>query len=146
MASAAASYPLATREKRGLPNRFFFCGNLIGRIRGRAGHKEGQCSGWCLIECIILLFCGGLELQRRQRYIAFWSYTRFDDRNDGKWLTGLKEALTAEVQALRGVSVEIFQDVEGIGWGEPWMSKIKLAEDDALFLIPIITPSYFNSE
>ncbi len=85
-------------------------------------------------------------MQRRQRYIAFWSYTRFDDRNDGKWLTGLKEALTAEVQALRGVSVEIFQDVEGIGWGEPWMSKIKLAEDDALFLIPIITPSYFNSE
>lgn len=115
-------------------------------IRARACHKECQCCGRRLIECIILLFCGGFKLQRRQRYIAFWSYTRFDDKHDGNWLTGLKDALTAEVQALRGVSVEIFQDVEGIGWGERWESRIKLAEDDALFLIPIVTPSYFNSE
>jgi hypothetical protein len=85
-------------------------------------------------------------LQRRQRYIAFWSYTRFDDKHDGNWLTGLKDALAAEVQALRGVSIEIFQDVEGVGWGERWESTIKFAEDGALFFIPIVTPSYFNSE
>jgi len=85
-------------------------------------------------------------LQRRQRYIAFWSYTRFDDGHDRKWLTGLKDAIENEARALSGVSVEIFQDIEGIVWGERWETKVKLAEDDALFLIPIVTPSYFNSE
>jgi hypothetical protein len=85
-------------------------------------------------------------LQRRQRYIAFWSYTRFDDENDGHWLTGLKNALERETRALSGFGVEIFQDVEGIKWGERWSSTTRLAEDDAVFLIPIVTPNYFNSD
>lgn len=80
------------------------------------------------------------------RYIAFWSYTRFDDKHDEKRLTGLRKALEAEVRALSGVRVEIFQDVDGIAWGERWKSKTKTSADDATYLIPIITPSYFKSD
>ncbi|MGO9402996.1 MAG: toll/interleukin-1 receptor domain-containing protein [Terriglobales bacterium] len=85
-------------------------------------------------------------MSTRRRHIAFWSYIRFDDKHDEQWLSGLKQALEAEIQALSGIRVEIFQDVEGIAWGEQWKSKIRTSEDDAVFLIPIITPSYFKSD
>jgi hypothetical protein len=81
-----------------------------------------------------------------RRYGAFWSYTRLDDRNDEGWLTALREALISEVQALSGKEVEIFQDIDGIAWGERWKQKLVSSADGALFLIPIITPSYFASE
>jgi hypothetical protein len=79
-------------------------------------------------------------------YAAFWSYTRFDDQNDGAWLTELRGRLVAEVRALSAKRVEIFQDIEGIGWGERWKDKLLHSADQALFLIPIITPSYFDSD
>ena len=44
-----------------------------------------------------------------RKYVAFWSYTRFDDKNDDGWLTALREALMTEVQALLGKRVEILQ-------------------------------------
>lgn len=81
-----------------------------------------------------------------RRYDAFWSYTRFDDDNDGRWLTDLRKALVTEIQALFGKRVEIFQDIDGIAWGERWGTKLANSLDNAVFLIPIITPSYFASE
>jgi len=81
-----------------------------------------------------------------RRYIAFWSYTRFDNEHDGTWLTGLRAALESEVQAQSGVHVEIFQDVDGIVWGEKWKDKLKASGNCAAFLIPIITPSFFQSK
>jgi hypothetical protein len=80
-----------------------------------------------------------------RNYGAFWSYTRFDNDNDGRWLTALRQALIAEVRASFGKHIEIFQDMDGIEWGERWKSKLKTSSDDALFLIPIITPSYLAS-
>ena len=81
-----------------------------------------------------------------RRYAAFWSYTRFDDKHDEGWLTALREALISEVQALFGKQIEIFQDIDGMAWGERWKPKLVSSSDDALFLIPIVTPSYFASE
>lgn len=95
---------------------------------------------------VVMLWARRFTLPTHRRYIAFWSYTRFDDTNDGQWLTALRKALQAEVQALWGVNVEIFQDVDGIAWGERWEARIKSSADDAVFLIPIITPNYFQSE
>jgi cobaltochelatase CobT len=80
-----------------------------------------------------------------QRFIAFWSYTHFDDEHDGQWLTNLRSALAAEVRALSGKKVEVFQDVEGIEWGEKWRDKLHTSAGAAVFLIPVITPSYFRS-
>ncbi len=73
------------------------------------------------------------------KYGAFWSYTRFDDENDGLWITALRKALVAETRASFGKQIEIFQDIEGIGWGERWKQKLESSSDDAVFLIPIIT-------
>jgi hypothetical protein len=56
-------------------------------------------------------------MPNHSRYVAFWSYTRFDDEHDGQWLTDLRIALEKEVQALSGFKVAIFQDVDGILWG-----------------------------
>jgi hypothetical protein len=79
-------------------------------------------------------------------YAAFWSYSRFDDQNDERFLTSLRKALVAEVRALSGTQVEIFQDIDGLVWGEQWKQKLVSSSDKAVFLIPIITPSYFASE
>ena len=81
-----------------------------------------------------------------RKYGAFWSYTRVDDKTDDGWLTALREALISEVQVLFGKQVEIFQDLDGIAWGERWKQKLVSSADDAVFLIPIVTPSYFASE
>lgn len=85
------------------------------------------------------------KLPSRPQYSAFWSYTRFDDDHDGNWLTDLRKAIEQEVRSLSAVDVKIFQDIEGIKWGEKWGPKIKMSEDDAIFLIPIITPNFFKS-
>jgi hypothetical protein len=44
-----------------------------------------------------------------------------------------------------GGDFEIFQDSEGIAWGQHWQTRLDEALKEALFLIPILTPSYFNS-
>jgi hypothetical protein len=85
-------------------------------------------------------------LETGRRYAAFWSYTRFDDEHDGAWLSDLREALVKAVRALSGKQIEIFQDVDGIAWGERWKRKLVKSAEDAVFLIPIITPNYFESE
>jgi formylglycine-generating enzyme required for sulfatase activity len=49
------------------------------------------------------------------------------------------------VGAAIGRDFEIFQDCEGIAWGQHWRTRLDEALEEALFLIPILTPSYFNS-
>jgi hypothetical protein len=36
--------------------------------------------------------------------------------------------------------------VDAVAWGEQWKQKLVSSSDDAVFLIPIVTPSYFASE
>jgi hypothetical protein len=88
----------------------------------------------------------GVAVTIGPRYAAFWSYSRFDDKNDERWLTTLRKALLAEVRALSGTQLEIFQDIDGLAWGEQWKQKLVSSSDEAVFLIPIVTPSYFASE
>ena len=77
---------------------------------------------------------------------AFISYARRDDAAYGGRITGLRQRLQRMVAAAIGRDFEIFQDCEGIAWGQHWRSRLDEALDEALFLIPILTPSYFNSE
>lgn len=79
------------------------------------------------------------------QYVAFWSYTRFDDENDGSWLTRLREILQTEIRAQSGMHAEIFQDADGILWGQQWQERLRRSADAAAFLVPIVTPSYFRS-
>ena len=76
---------------------------------------------------------------------AFMSYARFDDENDSGRLTEFRERLSGEVRAHTGEKFEIFQDVEGIKWGQDWRERLDESIGQVTFLIPILTPSFFNS-
>lgn len=75
--------------------------------------------------------------------IAFMSYVRDDDK-DGN-LSKLCERLSDEVRMQTGEDFHIFQDRNDILWGQNWQERITASIDGATFLIPIITPSFFNS-
>ena len=77
---------------------------------------------------------------------AFMSYTRIDDQRDGGRITNLREQLSGEVQMQTGKPFEIFQDVRDIEWGQSAKARIETSLDEVTFLIPILTPSFFNSE
>jgi hypothetical protein len=77
--------------------------------------------------------------------IAFMSYTRFDDKYLGEALTRFREELSDTIRFLNGREIEIFQDVEGIKLGQNIQQQITASLNETLLLIPILTPSYFNS-
>ncbi len=77
---------------------------------------------------------------------AFLSYSHIDDEHDGGFLSKLRERLSGEVRVQTGQKFDIFQDRINIRWGQNWSSRITGSLDESMFLIPIITPSYFTSE
>jgi formylglycine-generating enzyme required for sulfatase activity len=77
---------------------------------------------------------------------ALMSYARFDDENDGAYLTDLRERLSREVRAYTGRPFHIFQDTKDIPWGQPFAQRIDTALATITFFIPILTPSFFQSE
>src|SRR5208283_526558 len=78
--------------------------------------------------------------------MAFWSYTRFDDKHAHGKLTALREQLERELRSQLGTPFAIFQDTEGLEWGERWKEKLVTSIGEALFFIPVVTPTYFGSQ
>lgn len=76
---------------------------------------------------------------------AFMSYTRVDDQNDGGWLTRFRESLSGTVAFYTGEPFPIFQDIEGVVPGQQGAERSAGGLQSAMFLIPIITPSFFES-
>ena len=74
---------------------------------------------------------------------AFLSYTH-DDDSDGS-IRAFKERLEIGAKLILGKPFKIFFDRDDIAWGASWDASIKNSLNDTTFLIPIITPSYFNS-
>ena len=77
---------------------------------------------------------------------AFLSYTRFDDKVLNGGISALREALELAVQARTGKPFNIFQDVEDISPGDSWQKKLDRAIEAAQLFIPILTPSFFESD
>jgi tetratricopeptide (TPR) repeat protein len=77
--------------------------------------------------------------------LAFLSYAHFNDQHDGGHITALVNRLAGEVQAQTGEEFPIFVDRNDIRWGEQWRQRIEESIDSSVMLIPVITPSYFNS-
>ncbi len=75
---------------------------------------------------------------------AFMSYTHSDDQYGH--LTTLRERFSHEVRMQIGIEFPIFQDRKDIQWGQNWRLRIDNSLDQTTFLIPIITPSFFNSK
>ena len=77
--------------------------------------------------------------------VAFFSYVRSDDAHDLGRLTELRQSLEGEIKMQTGRPFHIFQDRNDISWGEQWKERIESALRGVTFLIPIVTPSYFQS-
>ena len=77
--------------------------------------------------------------------LAFMSYVNLDDKHENGNLTNLREYLSREVRMQTGEQFDIFQDKKDIKWGQQWQERINKSLNSTTFLIPIITPSFFNS-
>jgi len=82
--------------------------------------------------------------RRKPKPAAFMSYAHEDDDRFSR-LTQFREDLSAEVQRQIGEEFPIFQDRKDILWGQNGKVQIKESLDEVIFLIPIITPSFFKS-
>ena len=76
---------------------------------------------------------------------AFLSYAHADDEFLDGGITWLRRELQRGMRALTGEPFDIFQDKDGIAFGEHWPDRIEDALIGTRFLIPILTPSYFAS-
>jgi CheY-like chemotaxis protein len=78
---------------------------------------------------------------------AFLSYTRLDDEFFGGAITSLRRLLELGVQVVTGDrGFSIFQDVDGIEFGQKWHKRLNEAILTSRFLIPIVTPLFFKSD
>jgi hypothetical protein len=77
--------------------------------------------------------------------IAFLSYVRSDDDHDDGRITAFRQRLEGEVKMQTGKPFAIFQDRNDIAWGQNWEERINSSLSDVTFLIPILTPSFFQS-
>jgi parallel beta-helix repeat protein len=78
--------------------------------------------------------------------IAFMSYAHADDQNLRGRITRFREELSNLISLRTGLEFRIFQDWNEIGWGEQWKRRIGESIGEAIVLIPILTPRFFNSE
>ncbi len=87
-----------------------------------------------------------MAAERSKAPAAFLSYAHLDDEASGGVISRLRERLALAVSVAIGEKFEIFQDRDGIAWGQHWPGRLDEALEQALFLIPILTPAYFNSQ
>ncbi|HUD86194.1 MAG TPA: SUMF1/EgtB/PvdO family nonheme iron enzyme [Xanthobacteraceae bacterium] len=80
--------------------------------------------------------------------VGFFSYSREDDDDSHGALTALRERIQRELRGQLGRSMKTFrlwQDKEAIAPGTLWAAEIKTAVAQAVFFIPIITPTVVRS-
>jgi formylglycine-generating enzyme required for sulfatase activity len=80
--------------------------------------------------------------------VGFFSYSREDDDDSHGALTALRERIQRELRGQLGRSMKTFrlwQDKEAIAPGTLWAAEIKAAVAQAVFFIPIITPTVVRS-
>jgi len=79
------------------------------------------------------------------RYAAFLSYSRTDDTHHKGLITHLATLISSEVEVQTGNKFPIFQDREGLKWGDNWEKKIKDVIYEVTYLIAVISPTFFTS-
>ena len=77
---------------------------------------------------------------------GFWSYARGDDDHLDGVLTELRGRIAGEVSMLLGHDVGIFQDIHDLRTGDRWEETLRAAVSNASFLIPVLTPRFFNRD
>ncbi len=77
---------------------------------------------------------------------GFWSYARGDDAHLDGVLTELRGRIAGEVSMLLGHDVGIFQDIHDLRTGDRWAEVLRAGVTKASFLIPVLTPRFFNRD
>jgi S1-C subfamily serine protease len=80
--------------------------------------------------------------------VGFFSYSREDDEDSHGALSALRERMQRELRGQLGRSMKTFrlwQDKEAIAAGKLWEAEIKAAVGQAVFFIPIVTPTAVRS-
>ncbi len=80
------------------------------------------------------------------RHAAFMSYAHRDDDYHLGAITELCNVLSSAVSVAIGEDFEIFLDRKDIRWGQHWPSELKGGVAGGRFLIPVLSPSFFNSD
>lgn len=76
---------------------------------------------------------------------VFFSYTRADDDHHQGALSSLRNLLEQELAIQSGERCQVFQDTKDIKPGERWKERLREGVSEALFFVPIVTPSYLRS-
>lgn len=87
-------------------------------------------------------------LANLEELVGFFSYSRDDDEDAKGALSALRERIQRELRGQLGRSMKTFriwQDKEAIPAGTLWEAEIKTAIDQAVFFVPIITPTVVKS-
>lgn len=87
-----------------------------------------------------------ISLTQQVDRVAFMSYAHENDTYDQGYLSKFRQRLEAAVSSLIGGPFTIFQDHVHIKTGEEWERRLQQYLSTSTFLIPIITPHYYNSE
>src|ERR1700733_4576487 len=88
------------------------------------------------------------SLADRPDLVGFFSYSREDDEDSQGALSALRDRIQREVRGQLGRSAKNFrlwQDQHGIAPGKIWEEEIQAAVEQALFFIPIVTPTAVGS-
>lgn len=80
------------------------------------------------------------------RSSSFWSYVRDDDTALFGKIGDLRDDLRRVYKLMTGENIEIFMDRDDIGWGQQWAQVVGYGITRTVFMIPIVTPSYFRSD
>jgi formylglycine-generating enzyme required for sulfatase activity len=78
-------------------------------------------------------------------FVAFMSYTHEDDEHHEGFLTEIRKRLKKELYVRTRQQFDVFQDREAIEWGEHWKKRVEEGIKTSSFLIPIVTPLFFDS-
>lgn len=84
-------------------------------------------------------------MNKSTKPVAFISYSHSDNKIDGNKILELVGILQGRITLMTGKTFNLFLDRKDIKWGENWMESIRTNLDASTFLIPIVTPAYFNS-
>lgn len=77
---------------------------------------------------------------------GFWSYARGDDEHLDQMLSTLRARIAGEVSMLMGEDIGIFQDIHDLRTGDRWEDGLRKGLNKASFLIPVLTPRFFNRD